>query len=494
MDPALARRAEEFWVAASREQYEALAGLNPRPELAAIYDRYGDLLDRDRVAALAEAERAATGHAQRRLRHLREFLVSSRAERAQGRLLDERLAWEATTVLEAAGARIPFRQASAALANAAEREERWLLEDARLAALREIEGLDRERFRREWEVYAEAGGAGYLASWEALSGIALAPLVEAAHRLLDETADLFHELLAHELPRRLGVEPGEARAADRLRLERAPWYDAHFGVADPVAVARRQLGELGFDLEAGGRIRLDLEARPTKWARPFCAVIRVPAEVVLVLSASGGWRDWFAFYHEIGHAQHLARVDAALPFEERVLGDISVTEGYARLFEQLTAEPLWLERYLGLRGEVAVGFQRLATLLDLLRLRRQAGKLLYEIELHSSGRFDGMAERYAEQLTEATSLRHDPAAYLDDVDPHLYCARYLRSWALEAQLAETLRRRFDEDWFRNPRSGPFLAELFALGQSEDGEGIARRLGADGLPFDRVTRRLEERVG
>lgn len=475
-----------------REQYHALAGLTARPALAAVYERYGDLFRTDTLSALADAERAAAGDARRRLRALREFLITSAAERAAADVIDRRLAWEAATHLEVGGERIPLRQAARALANASDPNVRRAIEAARLAALREVEPIDRDRFERDWDTFRLAGG-GPREAWESLTGIDLGALAAAARTLLDETEAIYRDLLTYELPRRLGVTLGEAIAADRLRLERAPWLDARFGAADPVAVARRQLRELGWDVEAGGRIALDLEARPAKASRAFCSVIRVPDEVVLVVSRSGGWRDWYAFFHELGHAQHFARVDAALPFEDRALGDTSVTEGYARLFDRLPAHAAWLRRYLGFAGDELAEFIRLAALLDLLQLRRQAGKLLYETELHGAGRFDGMPELYAERMAEATLLPHDPAAYLDDVDPHFYCARYLRAWALSALLAERLRETFDEDWYRNPRSAPFLEDLFARGQAEDGDALAKRLGEERLTFDRVRVQLEEAI-
>ncbi|HEX6940929.1 MAG TPA: hypothetical protein VF158_16040 [Longimicrobiales bacterium] len=492
MGPEFVRRVEEFSAALGREQYRALAGLTAQPALAAVYGRFGDLFRTDTLAALADSERAAVGPARRRLRALREYLITCAAERAAAEVVDRRLAWEAATYLEVDGDRIPLRQAGMALANAAEAGRRRALEAARMRALREAEPLDRDRLEREWDMFRLAGG-DFRAAWESLTGIALGPLAEAARALLEETEAIYRDLLTYELPRRLGVSLADAIAADRLRLERAPWLDDRFGGVDPVAVARRQLAEIGWDVEVGGRVALDLEPRPTKWSRAFCAVIRVPDELVLVVSRSGGWRDWYAFFHELGHAQHFARVDPGLPFEDRALGDTSVTEAYARLFDRLPTNPTWLGRYLGLGGGEQAEFVRLAALLDLLRLRRQAGKLLYELELHGAGRFEGMPELYAECMAEATLLPHDPAAYLDDVDPHFYCARYLRAWALSALLAEHLRETFDEDWFRNPRSGPFLEDLFSRGQAEDGDALAKRLGDERLTFARVRVQLEEAI-
>jgi hypothetical protein len=464
VEPALAQRAEVCWTELSRAQYQALAGLQPHADLESLHRRWAHLCDDAALAELGAGAGGGDADGERRRRHLLEFLVTTRAELETATLLDERWSWESTRRLPYGDGSIGVRQAPRALADTGDRLARWSLEDARLAALAEVEPLDRRRLEHEWAVYGAATGRDYVGGWESLSGIDVASVLDAAGSVLAVTADRYREQLAEALRRQLDVEPGAARSVDRLRLERAVHLDAHVAGADPLALARRQLAELGLPLDAGGRVRLDLEPRPAKWSRAFCAVIRVPDEIVLVVSPAGGWRDWYAFYHELGHALHLSHVDAALPFEDRALGDISRSEAFARLFEVAAGRPPWLRRYLGLSQRSAAAFSDTVALLDLVRLRRQAGKLIYELELHR-GDFAGMPARYAEIMTDATGFRHDPAGYLDDIDPHLYCVRYLRSWALEAALAGTLRDRYDEDWFRNPQAGPHLLELFAAGQS-----------------------------
>jgi hypothetical protein len=60
----------------------------------------------------------------------------------------------------------------------------------------------------------------------------------------------------------------------------------------------------------------------------------------------GGPDDWHAFFHEAGHAEHFAHVSPDLPVEFKRLGDNSVTEGWAMLFEHLVDDPAWLSKRL----------------------------------------------------------------------------------------------------------------------------------------------------
>ena len=68
---------------------------------------------------------------------------------------------------------------------------------------------------------------------------------------------------------------------------------------------------------------------------------------------------------------------------------------------------------------------------ELYLVRRYAAKLIYELSLHNSD-FSGVGAEYAERLTAATLFAYTEHDHLSDVDPGLYCARYLRAWRLEA--------------------------------------------------------------
>jgi hypothetical protein len=88
------------------------------------------------------------------------------------------------------------------------------------------------------------------------------------------------------------------------------WHDESFGLDRVLEAMRRDLREMGLPLEANGRLKLDLEVRPLKTRRSFCAAIRVPDRVILVIAPSGGWPDAVAFLHELGHALTAGRYGA----------------------------------------------------------------------------------------------------------------------------------------------------------------------------------------
>ncbi len=475
----LRARGERLCEELGRESYRAGAGLTTESHFAEIFGRFADLADEGAVES-------ARGH-----RELLEWVVDNRVGRAVAALDDRHHAWEARAAITLPGGEtLPYQRASIAIANEADRGRRLAIDAARRAAQGEPVAIRRERLGIERALLESLGLGDAVAARCALSGIPLDALGEACGRFLAGTADLYRDSLREALRRELGIAPGEADRADSVYLFRGAGYDEFFPGPELLAIARRQLAEMSLDATAGGRIRYDTEDRERKRSRAFCAPARVPDEVYLVIRPFGGQTDYRAFWHELGHAQHFANAARGLPFEHRWLGDNSVTEGYAMLFEHMVLAPPWLARYARLAGERCRDFVRFQALAHLGMLRRYAAKLRYELELHRAPTLEAGTEAYAPHLTEATGFRYWPEDALLDLDDGFYAARYLRAWQLEARLAASLRERYDEDWFRNPRCGPFLLDLFARGQRDDAAALAHGMLGRQLDFAPLIERVE----
>jgi hypothetical protein len=154
-----------------------------------------------------------------------------------------------------------------------------------------------------------------------------------------------------------------------------------------------------------------------------------------------------------------------------------VTEGFAFLLEDLTEDPVWLERVLGL--DDPGGVVRHAAAVKLVFLRRYCAKLAYELELHDGrGSLEGLDERYSELLGGAVGVQWPAATWLTDVDPFFYASRYLRAWALETHLSAALRERFGPAWFEDRAAGAFLRDLWRHGQRFDADELLEQLAGD----------------
>ncbi len=494
---ALRTDGERFMEALSREQHLALAGHKPNAELRPIYDRFSHVLGPGALELTRDAFRGATEGTEewRAARALLDWQVEAHASRTLAELDERIIAWEASAVVQLAdGRQVPYQRVAVDLATLPDRNERLALDEARSALVtRELSPLRSERLQRERDLIESLEIApGYLATFEALSGIDLQALAADCDRFLKDTEAMWAEVHREQVRKQLGILPAEATRADALALLRAPRFDPYFPAADMESVVRRQVGEMGIDPTANGRAIFDLGERPGKRSRAFCAPVRIPHEVYLVLLPHGGATDYRTLLHELGHTLHFAYMRDDLPFEFRWLGDNSITEGYAMLFDHLMHDTGWLLRYSALGGARVGDYRRAAAFEELQFLRRYAAKLLYERRLYGGDvSWSSLPDAYVDILSGATLFRYRPSDAFVDVDPRFYAARYLRAWQLQAALRDVLVSTFDDDWYRNPRAGPWVVrELFGEGQRELASELGRRVGTAGLSFGPLVEAIE----
>jgi hypothetical protein len=480
--------AEGFLAEIGREYYRHYAGLKDDFEIEAIYDRHADLFSRGAVDELrsefhAAEDRAPGSDEGRRRRYRLDFCLEGHLGQATKSLDAELARREAQLRLEVDGAPIGFRESSVAQANEPDGERRARIQAARLEATEEeLNPLYAEALELTHSLARELGWPSYRALCEEVGGIDLGALERQTASFTAATDDAYGGIVDPPLRATVGVGLSEARRSDLPRFFRAPQADVLFPAERLVPSFRETMSGLGIDLDRQPNVVLDVEPRPRKSPRAFCAPVSVPGEVYLVVPPMGGRDDYFALLHEGGHTEHFAHVDPALPFEYRHLGDNSVTEGFAFLFDHLVEDPEWLRRRLGVEpgAELAahVRAQRL------LYMRRYAAKLSYELELHGPEHrpLPDRAASYAAHLSAAVGVEWPPTTFLADVDPGFYAANYLRAWALETHLRATLRERFGAAWFDEPAAGEFLRSLWREGQRLDAAELVAGLGAGELDF------------
>lgn len=497
----LRRDGERFMEELSQEYYLAHSGQKSSAELQPVYEKYASILGPDALAMVLELFRATATDSEdhRGLRLLTDWLVESQSARALAPLDEREISWEGSAIVRVPdGRRMEYQRVAIELANTADMRERHVIDDARADLVeRELAPLRRERFQRERDITENLGLAeSYNAGFELLSGIDLAALRAECDAFLRDTQAMWDDVLPEFLRHRLGITRTEATRADALALFRAKEFDRFFAPTSMETSIRKQVREMGIDPTAAGRVIFDTGDREGKRSRAFCAPVRIPNEVYLVMRPHGGQTDWNTFLHELGHALHFAYMRPDLPYEYRWLGDNSITEGYAMLFDHMMQDVGWLQRYTDLGPANLRTFLRAVGFEELHFLRRYTAKFGYEVELYGGNvPWESLPDLYTDRLTNATSFRYSPADAFVDVDPRFYAARYLRAWQLQALLSETLVERFDADWWRNPRAGPWICSaLFGEGQRELATEQAQRVSGKTLSFAplvrAVTRLLE----
>jgi hypothetical protein len=481
-------RVDRFIAELDEEYYLHYAGHKDTLDLKPIYDRYPELSTLEQAKALGEAVDGDSG-----ISELWRFASENYLGELTREHSERSAALEAELEATVDGETIPYRMIRPTMANAEDRALRQRLEEARNRLTDEhLNPILADAERTVDAAIPELGSETYLDLYRRF-GFRLDELADQCRAVLESTEQMYEEMADRLFRTRAGVGLAEAERWDVTRVFRAPGWDEAFPAEKMIPALEVTLADLGIDLRSQENVELDIEQRPKKSPRAFCAPIEVPGRVVLVIQPMGGADDWRALFHEAGHTEHYAHVSGDLPVEAKRLGDVSVTEAWATLMEHFLLEPGWLSRRLDFpkpdefAAEAATG--------SLYLLRRYCGKLLYEIDFHRARGLDekAMSSRYVELLGDALKIKPSPTDYLADIDPSFYVTGYLRSWALHAQLREHFRERFGSTWFADRKAGGMLRELWSEGHRLNADELLADVTGEELELEAFAQSLREQL-
>jgi hypothetical protein len=297
---------------------------------------------------------------------------------------------------------------------------------------------------------------------------------------MERSRDVYLTLLKHQFEKK-GIAISEAWTCDKQRIDQLPEFDVHFDKEHLLPHLESTLQDLGVSLSEQSNITIDMEPRPLKSPRPFVVPLKIPDDITIVISPVGGFSSYRYLFHESGHAQHYAHIDTGMPFTYRLLGDGSVEEGFAFLFENLLFNRHWLMKHFD--GLDVRPFLAFAGGLRLSFLRTFATKVQYEKLLLSCNDMPEAKGFYSDLFTRNIGVRYDCRDYLAGVDSAFKCGIYLRGWIFEGHLSEYLEKKFGEDWFARSDAGEFLKGLWKKGMRFTAEEIVRGLGYDDLNIE-----------
>ena len=372
-------QADRFIAELDEEFYLHYAGLKETFDLAPIYDRHKNLTELDQVKSIGLAVNGGA-----RVRELWRFACEGYFGDLTRDHAEKLAALESELEVRVNGESIPYRMVRPALANEPDRNTRRELDAQANAVLdEEMNALHLDAAQVVQRGARDVGFANYLELYrKALPSSALDDLAEQCRTFLDSTESCTRPGPTSFSARASASRSGKPSAGTSPRLFRAPEWDPMFPADRMVPALESTLEDLGIDLNGQKNVTLDLDERPNKSPRAFCAPIEVPDRVVLVIQPIGGPDDWRALFHEGGHTEHFAHTSRDLSMEEKRLGDNAVTEGWAMLLQHLTDEPEWLSRRLDFPRPNEYAIEGATGLLYFVR--RYAAKILYELEFHAA--------------------------------------------------------------------------------------------------------------
>jgi hypothetical protein len=484
-------RLESFTESLNRERYLHYSGQKETLETERFYSEYSDLFSRDAIQDIrTELENVPPSVERRKksLQKLLRFALEEHLERACNLLTEEIAGYESRTTVTWHGQTLFYNQIANQLANEPLACRRRELNEMRVRLLEASNPMRKERLATLHENARTLGFPTYIDACRYINEIDYRALMSSLEKLLGTTEVRYQDAMNASFQRILGLALPDAHRCDVGRWTRMSNCDRFFKQERMLPAWHDTLEGLGIEPGRLKNLDIDLETRPQKQPRPFCAPVRVPGEIKIVVLPKGGQDDYMALLHEGGHAMHFAWTNAALPAEHRLCGDRALSEAFAFLFEHLIWNRRWLEIRIGLTG--AEEFLRFQGLARVHLIRRYCGKLRYETILHGGEVSEDSPRVYSEILEQCTGLRYDSESYLEDLDDAFYAADYLRAWIFEVQLRDYLMSKFGWAWFQVRAAGQLLKEIWDTGQLYTVEALSREIGIGELDLQALSDELK----
>jgi hypothetical protein len=483
---------EKFTQEIEKEHYDNLSGQKEDLNTTAIYDKYNGIFTDETLVEEVKRRRVyQRGPDRMRMNYLYSMLLSTYIGRMTTGLADRISTMETGLEVDVEDKKVPFRYSAVALANEPDHNKREAIDRAREPVFNEINPLRLEVLNKEHELAVKLGYKDYVEMCRDASGIDLYGLRKQMQNVLNRTDRLYSRYFKLACSNILKLNPSDVRKHDIGSLFRAKDLDRLFAQENMIKVLNGTLDGIGLPLSENPNIRLDTDAREKKSPRAFCSAIKVPEQVVLCIMPQGGRSDYRALFHEMGHSLHFSHVSAGMPFEFKYLGDNSVTESYAFLFEYLVSDKAWLTASMGMGETDVTDIAQFMSFEKLYMVRRYAAKLIYELELHAG--VENPEKLYTSILESALKFKHPEIHYLYDVDPGFYSANYLRAWMFEVQLRTVLDDKFGSTWWKEKECGGFLKEMWSTGQKYTADQHAKGLGYYGIDEYPLVKELERNL-
>jgi hypothetical protein len=369
--------------------------------------------------------------------------------------------WTTSAIVRTSDGRaVPFLEVGRVISHERDRASRHHLDAARAEIVtRDLVATVRERNARERDTIESVGiGSSMLEAATRLTGADFTALAATARDALARSADAWRDSLGERLHRQASIGIDEARPADLIAAVGLAEFDGAFPRSLRSLTMRRLVAEMGLDPDAGGRMHIEPALVMT--APPAESIpVEVPNEVHIVLGADDGFVGYRRALQILGRGLRLVHVQEDAAFEHRWLGNHAANEIGGLTLRLVLLDGEWLMRYAGLtRGEAETVVRR-AALAALHELRHALATLLFHIQSVDAGLAAGAIEElYVETIGSAIGIRPNGSDALLFAPPLLHPASRVEAWQGASVLAESLVERFDVDWYRNPRSGPWLVQ------------------------------------
>lgn len=333
-----------------------------------------------------------------------------------------------------------------------------------------------ESFDGEINAIQSLGYKSHIEMFKTLTGIDPAFWSNKAGKFLADTSELYFKKL-HDF--KDGTFGGKNIEISRDEFFMELWIhsdDDRFKTVSPAEMFNRLILRIRAFVPVNG-IKLQSADRVS---RAFCSILNAPNDIRLMIGEGRGFHQICDMLHEAGHALHYVNAESSLPFEFLRLGDESLTEGYAALFENLIYDGSWLKSEFGINKIQKSELISFLKFYKLTKLRSIAVKAVYENDLYSGLTEEVLRLRYFTYYRQHLGVDVNEYEFLAETEPFLFSLRYFRAQMLASNLRCKLETSFGSKWFEKSEAFKELLGLWKSGQQYSPEEISESYCGKGL--------------
>lgn len=466
---------EEFLVSLRRIGCRVHAGLEDAGTIAPFLARYSSLFSTDTFEELKHLALRGAPEDQRRARRILPAVVGGILDREASRVMDAYYEKERSSSITLEGEEIPFRYVRLLLRDEPDQRNRHTIFEASLPVLEDLSLLRKEQISHCQATLQSLGYPSFRSLFEHLTGISLDFVQQLAESINSHSKERYAEALeeitrsalhAHE---EAGSPPHHAGEWDLPYLSGGELYDEILQGEALLPTLRQVFAHAGLDTSNRQNLILDWEQRPKKNPQILTYAVRIPDEIVLLLSPQTGVRAWQSALREAGKAALFAHSGADLPFEERAIGNTAIQEGFGLLFGDLLENPRWWMALL--KVDPPASFLPFARFLRLLEIRLACARLHADLALLEQNDPD-RAKAHLEEWTRLT-FKSQPIYASCQL---FYSSHAILAWSFAAQLKAFLEERHGAQWFASPEATLLLKKLWSFGLSLPPGELLRTIG------------------
>ncbi|MDF1664088.1 MAG: hypothetical protein P1V97_20130 [Planctomycetota bacterium] len=481
----LRHQAEQFRTVLELEKFDLSQDqrdLSGQSQLAANFAHVSSRESLDLVeTSIQRAIKDKDSEEERSLRQLRAWLIQAFIDH-EVRNIDQEILIKArnSTITTPDGQEHRLQDARLLLATTNDAVSRQTLDDARSEAASSLVPLLAERLSICHGIARSFNKESFLTLWADAVSADVPAITSLAEAVLDETQEMYEEVMGWTVRKRLGVALEDAHRRDLpfIFAGRYTEYTESYTVQDMVSTAREFLSRMGIQLPCEGRLSIVINKTRVLPHRAFVCAPRIPTDIRIVLQAADGQRDLARFLSALGRGLFAANIHNQTRFEDRILGDGALDLTYGRVFKNLLLDRTWLKRTLNVTRPK--DYLILAYLERLYDLRLVCARVLYEFELYKGYSIDHMRERFNQIFRRAISVQTPNDLFLHEVRRPFLSTFQLRARLFEALYTGHLKHYFNNDWWQNPAAGPFLKKEWSAGRKLNVEQRCKDMGYDGL--------------